>query len=257
MLRTWFICHWTSEIVTPSPPQKTSVGAQIVADLKYALQCLRDDLVTLARSPLELPKGAALLREPVVYSTLGKVVAMLAAAYLLDTTIEEAITETIAAIIAPLQTVGKVGLYLGLAIWYLGGLYSRYARSRHAALTTLEATGAAGLIADFLKFTLGRRRPRQTDIHSLWFSGGLSFPSGEVSVSAAVAAGISAYWGGRWYVSVLAYAFAFMVGLGRMGRSGHWFSDVVGAMMLGYFTAKLFMWMHGFLGGRDSKIAAA
>ncbi len=245
-----------TEGVKPPLPRFSSIGREIVSDLKYAARSVRDDLWMIARSPLEIRNAAPLLRDRDFHVTLAKVIAILAVAYLLDTTIKEAITGSVAQIIAPLQTAGKVLLYSNLALWYLSGLYIRSSRSRQIALTTLEAAGAAALLADFFKFAFGRRRPRQSDLHSLWFAGGLSFPSGEVTPSAVVAAGLSAYWGDRWYVSVVAYSFALMVGLGRMGRNAHWFSDVMGAMMLGYFTLRLFLWMHGFRDRRDAKVAA-
>ncbi|MGH9576866.1 MAG: phosphatase PAP2 family protein, partial [Terriglobales bacterium] len=223
---------------------------------QYAARSLRDDLWSIACSPLEIGKAAALLGDRDFYLTLAKVLAILGVAYLLDTTIKEAITESIAPILAPLQTVGKVLLYSSLTLWYVSGLYLRSSRPRQFALTSLEAAGAAGLLADLFKFTFGRRRPRQSDLHSLWFAGGRSFPSGEVTPSAAIAAGLSAYWGDRRYVSVVCYSFALMVGLGRMGRNAHWFSDVVGAMMLGYLTLRLFLWMHGLRDGRDSGVAS-
>jgi membrane-associated phospholipid phosphatase len=37
---------------------------------------------------------------------------------------------------------------------------------------------------------------------------------------------------------------ALLDGFGRMGHDAHWFSDVVGAALLGWGTTKLFLYLH-------------
>lgn len=60
----------------------------------------------------------------------------------------------------------------------------------------------------------------------------------------ALAAGVSEYYDNRWYVAVPVYSLALLDGFGRMGNDAHWFSDVVGAALLGVGTTELFLWLH-------------
>ena len=55
-----------------------------------------------------------------------------------------------------------------------------------------------------------------------------------------LAAGISEAFDNRWYVAIPAYSLASLDGFGRMGHDAHWFSDVVGAAILGAGQAILF-----------------
>jgi membrane-associated phospholipid phosphatase len=85
-------------------------------------------------------------------------------------------------------------------------------------------------------------------LHDVWLAGGFSFPSAEVTPAAAVAAGISTYYGNRWYVAIPAYAAVALVGVSRMRANAHWLSDVVGAIILGNVVARVLLWMHGLKG---------
>lgn len=57
----------------------------------------------------------------------------------------------------------------------------------------------------------------------------------------ALAAGVSEYYDNRRYVAGPVYSLALLDGFGRMGNNAHWFSDVVGAAVLG---AELFIYLH-------------
>jgi membrane-associated phospholipid phosphatase len=59
-----------------------------------------------------------------------------------------------------------------------------------------------------------------------------------------LAAGVSAYFGNDWRVAVPVYSLALLDGFGRMGHDAHWFSDVIGAALLGIGTTELFLWLH-------------
>jgi membrane-associated phospholipid phosphatase len=59
----------------------------------------------------------------------------------------------------------------------------------------------------------------------------------------ALAAGVSEYYDNRWYVAAPVYSLALLDGFGRMGNNAHWFSDVVGAALLGVGTTELFLWL--------------
>ena len=59
-----------------------------------------------------------------------------------------------------------------------------------------------------------------------------------------LAAGVSEYYHNAWYVAAPVYSLALFDGFGRMGHNAHWFSDVVGAALLGVGTTELFLWLH-------------
>ena len=59
-----------------------------------------------------------------------------------------------------------------------------------------------------------------------------------------MATGISAYYDYKWWVTLPTYSAAVAVGLGRMGHDAHWFSDVVGAGLIGVGTTELLLYMH-------------
>jgi membrane-associated phospholipid phosphatase len=40
------------------------------------------------------------------------------------------------------------------------------------------------------------------------------------------------------------YSLALLDGFGRMGHDAHWFSDVIGAALLGAGTTELLLWLH-------------
>jgi membrane-associated phospholipid phosphatase len=60
----------------------------------------------------------------------------------------------------------------------------------------------------------------------------------------AFAAGVTEYYQNEWYVAAPVYSLALLDGFGRMGHDAHWFSDVVGAALLGVGTTELFLWLH-------------
>jgi len=68
--------------------------------------------------------------------------------------------------------------------------------------------------------------------------------SGEVTPVFGLAAGVSEYFDNRWYVALPVYSLALLDGFGRMGHDAHWFSDVVGAALLGAGTTELFLYLH-------------
>jgi membrane-associated phospholipid phosphatase len=106
-----------------------------------------------------------------------------------------------------------------------------------AALATLANVG--------IKAAFGRLRPYQDGhSHTAFFRGGASFVSGDVTPMFGLAAGISESFDNEWYVAAPAYSLALLDGFGRMGHDAHWFSDVVGAGLLGWGTTELFLYLH-------------
>jgi membrane-associated phospholipid phosphatase len=95
-----------------------------------------------------------------------------------------------------------------------------------------------------IKAAFGRLRPSQTSSHTAFFHGGQSFVSGDVTPMFALAAGVSEYYDNEWYVAAPVYSLALLDGFGRMGNDAHWFSDVIGAALLGVGATELFLWLH-------------
>jgi membrane-associated phospholipid phosphatase len=116
--------------------------------------------------------------------------------------------------------------------------------ARHYALSAGEGAGIASLLALAFKYGFGRLRPSQTSSHTAFFHGGQSFVSGDVTPMFALATGVSEYFHNEWYVAAPVYSLAMLDGFGRMGHDAHWFSDVVGAALLGVATTELFIWLH-------------
>lgn len=56
----------------------------------------------------------------------------------------------------------------------------------------------------------------------------------------ALAAGVSEYYGNRWYVAALIYWLAVLDGFGLMRNHAHCFSDLIGAALLGAGATELF-----------------
>lgn len=143
-----------------------------------------------------------------------------------------------------LQNVSYGGVSAATALLYGYGLWTDDTRARHDALTAGVGAGIATLIDIGIKSGFGRLRPSQSSSHQAFFAGGQSFVSGDVTPMFALAAGVSDYYDNRWYVAAPIYSLALLDGFGRMGHDAHWFSDVVGAALLGVGTTELLLWLH-------------
>jgi membrane-associated phospholipid phosphatase len=60
----------------------------------------------------------------------------------------------------------------------------------------------------------------------------------------ALAAGVSEYFDNRSHAAAPIYSLALLDGFGRMGNNAHWFSDVVGAALLGVGSTELLLGLH-------------
>lgn len=124
-----------------------------------------------------------------------------------------------------------------LAATYLVGRVAEAPRVSQGALHVTAALAAAGVVNGTLKYSIGRRRPREND-DPLYFrpfnadNAWQSFPSGHVMVAFSLAAAIAEEAGRPW-VTALTYGTAGMVGWSRMYEDRHWASDVVGGAILG------------------------
>jgi hypothetical protein len=143
-----------------------------------------------------------------------------------------------------LQNVSYGSVAGATALLYGYGLYENDSRAREDALTASMGAGIATLLDIGIKDAFGRLRPSQSSSHTGFFHGGQSFVSGDVTPMFALAAGVSEYFHNDWYVAAPVYSLALLDGFGRMGHDAHWFSDVVGAALLGVGTTELLLWMH-------------
>jgi membrane-associated phospholipid phosphatase len=79
-----------------------------------------------------------------------------------------------------------------------------------------------------IKYPAHRLRPDESNY--------LSFPSGHTSNAFAWATVASHYYGPK--LGIPAFAFASLIGVGRMEKNVHWLSDVVGGATIGYLVGR-------------------
>lgn len=124
-----------------------------------------------------------------------------------------------------------------LGTLYIGGEILQDQRARATALDGLSASLISGLlIAEPLKYTVGRARPSQGPAdHFAPFSTDQSFPSGHATQAFTVATVISEHYDSLW-VRAFSYGLAGMVGFARMEQDAHWASDVAAGAVIGAFV---------------------
>ena len=98
---------------------------------------------------------------------------------------------------------------------------------------------ASGFIAPALKYSVGRERPSDTANPYRFrpFTNHNSFPSGHTTQAFAVATVIAAHYP-AWWVQVLAFGSAGLVGYCRVEQNGHFTSDVVAGALIGWSVAR-------------------
>jgi undecaprenyl-diphosphatase len=135
---------------------------------------------------------------------------------------------------------GLIAAEIGGALWEGGD--SRLGRT---FWTSIDASVAAGLVAQVMKVSFSRVRPRDSGPPpgnpDLWFQGGgnQSFPSGEVTaVSSIITPFVLEY--GHDHPGVYALELLPLYdAIGRMKQQAHWQTDVIAAYALGTGTAWL------------------
>ncbi len=223
------------------PPLSESV----VADFKYLANNLEADGEDIVTAPLHLGAAGAMLTNPRFYWIMGIAGAAFGGSFALDYTMRMNLKNMGSGTANALQDASYASVIAATGLLYGYGLYSGEARAREYALTAGEAAGVSVLLDLGIKAAFGRLRPFEDHHdHNAFFHGGASFVSGDVAPMFALAAGVSEYFGNRWSVAVPIYSLALLDGFGRMGNDAHWFSDVVGAALLGIGTTELFLHLH-------------
>jgi hypothetical protein len=127
-----------------------------------------------------------------------------------------------------------------LAAFYLGGEIFNDPNATSVALDGISGTLiASGLIAEPLKYLVGRARPGDTRnaYHFVPFGGNDSFPSGHATQAFVVATVIAEHYDELW-VKAASYTLATAVSFGRVSRNLHWASDVAGGAVIGIFVGE-------------------
>jgi membrane-associated phospholipid phosphatase len=202
------------------------------------------DLITSPAHLGELFAPNGLLRRPAFYFTLLGAGAALGGAFALDRTMRSSTRHMGLGLADGFETGGNFFSYSFTGFFYLWGLQSDNERLRQDQITGFASAGISSLITLGLKDAFGRLRPRQN--HGPWafFDNGDSFVSGAATPVFALAAATSESFDNAWYVAIPAYAGAASVGLGRMGKDAHWFSDIVGSALVGIGTTELLLFLH-------------
>jgi membrane-associated phospholipid phosphatase len=198
----------------------------------------------VVNAPLHVSAVGPLLTSSPFYLVVAGAGALWGGSFALDQTMKSHLRAMSSSDADLLQNASYGGVSVAAAVLYGYGLYSGDARARRYALTAGEAAGIATLLNIGIKAAFGRLRPSQTSSHTAFFHGGRAFVSGDVTPMFALAAGVSEYFDNEWYVAAPVYSLALLGGFGCMGHNAHWFSDVIGAALVGAGTTELFLYLH-------------
>ena len=223
----------------------TLLTDEVTSDFKYMVDNFQMDVVDVVTSPLYIASNNSVLRSPAFYLGLAGAGAALGGSFALDQTMRAQLRDMKGSTATALENISYGGVGGLSALVYAYGLYSDDPKMRETMLTGAESAAVAYLAVLALKPAFGRLRPHQDGhSHTKFFDNGQSFPSGEVTPMFSLAAAISESFDNRWYVAIPAYSLAMADGFGRMGHDSHWFSDVVGAAILGAGTTELLLYLH-------------
>lgn len=234
-----------SAAANAAPPAAPGLGGMVTDDAKYLIDNAQLDVQDIVTAPFRVADENSVLRSPRFYLALAGVGALWGGAFALDQTLRSHLHDMSSGDADLLQNVSYGSIGASAALLYAYGFSSAGARARQYMLTGGEGAGIATLLDVGIKAAFGRLRPYQDGhSHTAFFRGGASFVSGDVTPVFALATGISEYFNNEWYVAAPVYSLALLDGFGRMGHDAHWFSDVVGAGLLGWGTTKLFFYLH-------------
>ncbi len=236
---------WTVPVMLQGQSGFSLLGSELTSDGKYLGNNLVWDAEDVVTSPLYIADQNSPFRSGDFYLAVLGLGAIWSGSFALDKTMKNNLVSMSGTDAGLLEHVSYGLVSSATAGLYGYGLYSGDTRARDMAITAGEGAGVATLVdALIVKPAFGRLRPRQTSSHTAFFSGGASFVSGDVTPMFGLAAGVSEYFNNAWYVAGPIYAAALTDGFGRMGYNAHWFSDVIGAAMLGSLTTELLIHLH-------------
>jgi membrane-associated phospholipid phosphatase len=228
-----------------SPPSFSLLGNEVSSDFAYLVDNVQLDAEDIVTSPLYIASPNSVFRSRKFYLALAGVGAIWGGAFALDQTMRSHLRSMGHNNATMLQDISYGSVSAATGLLYAYGLYRNDSQARQLALTAGEAAGVATLLDIGIKAAFGRLRPRQDGhSHTQFFDHGASFVSGDVTPMFALATGVSEYFNNEWYASVPIYSLALLDGFGRMGNDAHWFSDVVGAALLGSLSTELFIYLH-------------
>jgi membrane-associated phospholipid phosphatase len=220
-------------------------GSAVLDDVKYLVDNVQLDVRDIVTLPLRLTSEDSVVRSSRFYLALAGVGALWGGSFALDQTLRSHLHTMSSSDADLLQNISYGSIGASAALLYGYGYWSGDARTRDTTLTGGEGAGIATLVNVGIKASFGRLRPHQDGhSHTAFFRGGASFASGDVTPMFGLAAGISETFDNEWYVAAPVYSLALLDGFGRMGHDAHWFSDVVGAGLLGWGTTELFLYLH-------------
>jgi membrane-associated phospholipid phosphatase len=253
-IRLWFAgCLLSISFVAPTaclaqtPVNSPTLGSELTSDFKYLVNNVAGDTGDILTSPLRIGQVPEVLRSERFHLVLAGTAAAMGGAFALDQTMRTNLHNMSSGDADLLQNVSYGSVSASTALLYIYGLYDHDARAREYAITAGESAGLASLFVLAIKYSFGRLRPRQDHHdHDAFFYGGQSFVSGDVAPMFSLAAGVSEYFDNRWYVAAPVYSLALLDGFGRMGHDAHWFSDVVGAALVGFGTTELLLYLHRY-----------
>lgn len=222
----------------------SQAGSEVTDDFKYLVNNAQLDLEDIVTSPLYVASPESALRSPKFYLVLGAAGALWGGSFALDQTMRSHLRSMSSSDADLLQDLSYASVPAATALLYGYALYTNDARAREYALTGGMGAGVATLLDLAIKAAFGRLRPWQSSSHTSFFYGGSSFVSADVTPMFSLAAGVSEYYNNEWYVAAPVYSLALLDGFGRMGHDAHWFSDVVGAALLGWGTTELLIYLH-------------
>lgn len=122
----------------------------------------------------------------------------------------------------------------------LTGLIANNRPVLNAGLRVTAAVGVSTVLTQALKYSLGRKRPRDTD--DVWdfnpFSGSDAMPSGHTATAFTLATVLAQEINNPWATAGL-YVLAAGTAWSRVYDNAHWTADVLTGAAIGYASAKL------------------
>jgi membrane-associated phospholipid phosphatase len=144
------------------------------------------------------------------------------------------------------EKLGAEYSFVVLAGFEAWSLAENDAQARSVVVDGLSSTLiASGIITPVLKYSVGRVRSNSTYATYQFkpFSSNASFPSGHATQAFAVASVIAADYP-EWWVQVVAYGAAGVVGLARIEQNAHFASDVVAGAIIGTVVGRAVVARH-------------